>query len=72
MMFQVSGRFAKIFRICPHCGEDTIIRCHKEELIAYLQGAMVQDAFPHLAPEKREMIKTGIHPGCWPSLEPLI
>ena len=39
-----------------------------EQLNNYAQGALLQDAFPHLNPDDREFIKTGITPEEWDSL----
>jgi hypothetical protein len=36
-----------------------------EQLRAYEQGALLQDAFPQLAPPEREFIKTGVTPDEW-------
>jgi hypothetical protein len=37
------------------------------ELRAYEEGALLQDAFPHLPPPQREFIKSGITPEEWAS-----
>jgi hypothetical protein len=37
----------------------------QEQLRAYERGALLQDAFPHLAPPERKFIKTGITPEEW-------
>jgi hypothetical protein len=37
----------------------------EEQLRAYENGALVQDAFPHLSPEEREFLMTGITPEEW-------
>jgi hypothetical protein len=39
-----------------------------EQLNNYAQGALLQDAFPHLSADDREFIKTGITPEEWESL----
>lgn len=39
-----------------------------EQLNNYAQGALLQDAFPHLSADDREFIKTGITPEEWDSL----
>ena len=36
-----------------------------EQLVAYEQGALLQDAFPHLSPVDREFIKTGVTAEEW-------
>ena len=37
----------------------------REDVERYRHGAFLQDAFPDLKPEVREMIHTGYHPECW-------
>jgi hypothetical protein len=39
-----------------------------EQLNNYAKGALLQDAFPHLSPDDREFIKTGITAEEWDSL----
>lgn len=54
--------------VCKPC-----IRCHKAEevtvdagsLVFWKMGALIQDAFPELSPADRELLMTGIHPGCF-------
>lgn len=36
-----------------------------EQLAEYSAGALLQDAFPHLSPDEREFIKTGITASEW-------
>jgi hypothetical protein len=40
----------------------------EEQLAAYENGALLQDAFPQLAPPLREFIKSGITPEEWSTL----
>lgn len=35
------------------------------QLTKWRDGALLQDSFPHLSPEDREFIKTGITPEEW-------
>ena len=39
-----------------------------QELINWEKGGLIQDIFPHLTPEEREFIKTGITPDEWDKL----
>jgi hypothetical protein len=39
-----------------------------EQLNNYAQGALLQDAFPHLSADDREFIKTGITTEEWDAL----
>jgi len=40
----------------------------EEQLIEYQQGALLQNAFPHLSAGDREFIKSGITDAEWQSL----
>ena len=47
---------------CPFCGrENSINVCDS----AWQNGALVQDAFPYLLADEREMLISGICPTCW-------
>ncbi len=35
------------------------------DLTFWQSGEFIQDAFPYLNANQRELIKTGIHPECW-------
>lgn len=37
----------------------------EEQVLRYNQGELIQRAFPHLTPDEREFIKTGITPQEW-------
>lgn len=50
---------------CPLCGQQHAIEVSDMGLIAYNRGALIQDAFPDLTKEEREMLMTGICPECW-------
>lgn len=50
---------------CPVCGVHSILDLPIEGVEKYNAGAFIQDAFPEIPPEQREMLMTGIHPDCW-------
>ena len=50
---------------CPCCGEHSYLVVKSTDLEKYKSGMFVQDAFPYLTIEQREMFMTGIHPDCW-------
>jgi hypothetical protein len=50
---------------CPGCGNQGSLTIWQDDMERYLNGAMVQDAFPDLLPPMREQIVSGIHPKCW-------
>lgn len=50
---------------CRICGETSMLSVWKQDYERYLNGALIQDAFPDLKASVRETIKTGYHPECW-------
>lgn len=55
--------------VCLHCGQDGFIEMPEDDynqgIIAYNEGAFVQQAFPKLSADQREQIISGTHPKCW-------
>ena len=56
-----------ITKIDPLTGiENTLdISVTSEQLDAWMQGELIQNAMPHLSADDREFIKTGIMPDSW-------
>ena len=52
-------------RPCMVCGQRSELKLDNAALFAYNQGALIQQAFPDLSADERELIKTGTHPECW-------
>jgi len=50
---------------CPLCKKTSIVRVPTEALERYKKGAYIQDAFPMLTEDERELIMTGMHQSCW-------
>jgi len=63
--YTVSDRHGLI-PLCLQCGEDTEIILDGGQYFQYfVQGkGYVQDVFPHLNAEQRDLLITGIHPEC--------
>jgi len=40
----------------------------QEALAAWIDGALIQDVMPHLKPEEREFLMTGITPAEWDAM----
>lgn len=53
---------------CMVCGRTSTLRVPVEGIEAYRQGALIQNAFPMLTADEREMLMTGTHPDCWDSM----
>lgn len=53
-------------RKCFHCGEETEFRITYEEYVRlFADQEYVQDVFPELTNEQREVMISGTHPHCW-------
>lgn len=55
---------------CSLCGKESIVEVPKAGFDAYKAGAHVQNAFPHLHANVREMLISGTHPECWDKMFP--
>jgi hypothetical protein len=55
-----------VARACPLCGTRQTCLVPREQFERWKAGDYVQDAFPELSPDEREMFITGICPMCWP------
>jgi hypothetical protein len=57
---------------CFHCGKDGWVAMTYDQFLfakdAFAKGALVQDAFPFLSPDEREMLISGTHPECWTAM----
>lgn len=61
--YEVTDRHRLIPK-CPVCKRGSDITLRGSDYFAYFQrGAYIQDAFPYLTPEEREVMMTGLHPG---------
>jgi hypothetical protein len=50
---------------CIGCGHSTQLTLLRSEVDQYRKGAFVQDAFPFMTADERELIVSGTHPACW-------
>jgi hypothetical protein len=53
-------------RKCFHCSEETEFCLSYEEYVRlFVNQEHVQDVFPNLGKEEREVMISGTHPKCW-------
>lgn len=53
-------------KVCVHCHEDVFIGVSKEQYDRwYIKREYVQDVFPHIDYQLRELLISGTHPECW-------
>lgn len=50
---------------CVHCEASESFVVTTKQIEEYCDGGLMQDVFPEIAVEKREMLKTGICGKCW-------
>lgn len=55
---------------CPFCGKTHYIEVKAKDYLAWQNGELVQDAFPYLSADEREMLISGICPSCWDGMFP--
>lgn len=53
---------------CPMCGRNNVVTVTKKGYGLWRSGCNIQDAFPNLTPDERELLQTGICPACWDRL----
>ena len=51
--------------MCPICGKVNTLELDSEKYNQWKMGAHVQDVFPDLTPDERELIITGTCSKCW-------
>lgn len=54
---------------CPVCEEVSTLEVFRSGFDSWMDGAFVQDAFPELSADERELLISGTHSDCWDSLE---
>ena len=54
-----------ILRLCLLCNKSYNIKMSVEDYVSWSNGALVQNAFPYLSPDQREMIINGTHSECF-------
>lgn len=56
-----------VCRPCIVCHKAGVVKVDDQEILAWMQGAHIQDALSNSA-EEREMIISGTHPACFTEL----
>lgn len=50
---------------CFYCGDSALIAVSDSDLERYINGALIQEAFPEMSIVDREMLISGTHEACW-------
>lgn len=62
---RTNNREVCLVTVCPFCGHVNEIEVNEMDYWYWDDGISVQEAFPYLSPEEREMLISGICPTCW-------
>jgi hypothetical protein len=58
-------------KVCFHCGDESWFRITEKEYKAWVTNdGYIQDVFPHMSNEDREVMISGTHPDCWNAMFP--
>lgn len=49
---------------CPMCGCAHYVEACEDDVIAWQEGALIQDVMPYLSPMEREQLISGLCPTC--------
>ena len=60
----------EIYTACPFCGTNHLTIVPVEDYERWQAGELIQNAFPYLSANEREILKTGICPSCWDKMFP--
>lgn len=64
-MARINYKEVTIITTCPMCRRANEIPVNESDYWDWWDGALVQNAFPYLSADEREMLITGICPTCW-------
>ena len=65
-MLSVENGTITVTRVCPLCNEEVVLPgLSPWQLDIWISGEKIQDAFPQLSPEDREILISGTHPACF-------
>ena len=64
---KINNKEVTIVTRCPFCGRANERAVNEADYLDWQDGALVQNAFPYLSADEREMLISGICPTCWES-----
>lgn len=64
---KINNKEVTIVTRCPFCGRANEVAVNEADYLDWQDGALVQNAFPYLSADEREMLISGICPTCWAS-----
>ena len=69
-MAKINYKEVTVITTCPICGHANEVEVNEMDYLDWQDGMLVQDAFPYLSANEREMLISGICPSCWDNMFP--
>jgi hypothetical protein len=66
----MSDTIAVKTKTCTVCGEYEVWSLDRKAVESWQAGEYIQNAFPEMSIQDREVLITGTHPACWDKLFP--
>ena len=64
-MMKINYKEVCVVTRCPFCGHANEVEVNEIDYLDWQDGELVQNAFPYLSADDREMLISGICPTCW-------
>ena len=64
-MKRINYKEVCVVTACPFCGHGNEVEVNESDYWDWQDGKLVQDAFPYLSADEREMLISGVCPTCW-------
>ncbi len=65
---KINYKEVSVVTVCPICGHAHEVEVNEMDYWDWKDGALVQDAFPYLSANEREILISGICPFCWDNM----
>jgi len=62
---KINNHEVTVITRCPFCGRANEVEVNEMDYLDWQDSVLVQDAFPYLDANEREMLISGICPTCW-------
>ena len=69
-MSKINYKEVTVVTACPFCGHANEVEVNEIDYLDWQDGMLVQNAFPYLSANEREMLISGICPTCWEKMFP--
>ena len=68
MRTQTSAPLTAVTKPCIHCNKTSSLTVDADGYRQWVSGALIQDAFPDMDADNRELLISGTHPACWDTM----